>query len=768
MRSWTRIVGGAVVVGAVFVAAGAVGWAQQPSPRPKLEPVAVPTPAVSVPPPMGALPLHLARPQIPKPAPPRTVGALAIPTLPAGGFGIVSSGTGGGGRFFDADGGAEAWLGSSNYGIQAYGNTGGGYFEDSNSSSLALVGSGYRGIEAWGNEMGGLFGDSDSSGFAYVGFGDHGIEAYGFEMGGSFADTDQTGLAWVGVGDYGILAWGNMGGGYFGDADHSGNAYVGYGDLGISASGNTAGSYFKDANSSGYAYVGYGDRGIEAHGNEMGGYFKDDDSSGYAYVGYGNSGIQGYGTYGVQGHGTITGGYFEDDDSSARAYVAYNDDGIYALGNDRGGYFADADSSGYANVGYAGYGITAYGNSSGGGFYDRDSSGYALVAYSTYKIYGSGSVNFVQNHPFDPAAVIVYAAPEGDEVATYTRGTARLVGGEAHVPLGDTFKWVTNPDLGLTAHLTPHGEPVPLAVVSVSTEELVVRGPKDAPDGLVFDYLVYGLRIGFEETTVVQEKTQESFIPSMKDHRELVARRPDLARHTALARYSAAREALGATEPLKLERASALKAAIHEFDPAVDTIEKAGPPHEQLPSAPSGQAADPEGSAAVPSAPIRQQGPGEPSGSGAPGGVVPISSDQDLHARSFSSPREQLATRVAVSGSVEPGDVLVVDREHPETFMRGERSADPTVVGVVVGEAGVALGVRPSEGGSAPVALSGIARCKADASFGAIAPGDLLVSAPTPGHAMRDASPLPGTVVGKALESLASGQGVIRILVMLR
>ena len=142
--------------------------------------------------------------------------------------------------------------------------------------------------------------------------------------------------------------------------------------------------------------------------------------------------------------------------------------------------------------------------------------------------------------------------------------------------------------------------------------------------------------------------------------------------------------------------------------------------------------------------------------------------DQDLHARSFSSPREQLATRVAVAGLVEAGDVLVVDRERPELFVRGERPADPAVVGVVVGEAGVALGARPSEGASAQVALSGIARCKVDASFGAIAPGDLLVSAPTPGHAMRDASPLPGTVVGKALEPLASGQGIIRILVMLR
>ena len=42
-----------------------------------------------------------------------------------------------------------------------------------------------------------------------------------------------------------------------------------------------------------------------------------------------------------------------------------------------------------------------------------------------------------------------------------------------------------------------------------------------------------------------------------------------------------------------------------------------------------------------------------------------------------------------------------------------------------------------------------------------------MLSFSGPGHAMRDFGPLAGTVVGKALEPLASGQGVIRILVML-
>ena len=46
--------------------------------------------------------------------------------------------------------------------------------------------------------------------------------------------------------------------------------------------------------------------------------------------------------------------------------------------------------------------------------------------------------------------------------------------------------------------------------------------------------------------------------------------------------------------------------------------------------------------------------------------------------------------------------------------------------------------------------------------------GDLLTTSPTPGHAMRADDPRPGTIVGKALEPLESGTGMVRVLVMLR
>ena len=46
--------------------------------------------------------------------------------------------------------------------------------------------------------------------------------------------------------------------------------------------------------------------------------------------------------------------------------------------------------------------------------------------------------------------------------------------------------------------------------------------------------------------------------------------------------------------------------------------------------------------------------------------------------------------------------------------------------------------------------------------------GDPLSSSPMPGHAMRAQEATPGTIVGKALESMDNGTGTIRVLVMLR
>jgi hypothetical protein len=56
-----------------------------------------------------------------------------------------------------------------------------------------------------------------------------------------------------------------------------------------------------------------------------------------------------------------------------------------------------------------------------------------------------------------------------------------------------------------------------------------------------------------------------------------------------------------------------------------------------------------------------------------------------------------------------------------------------------------------------------------DASFGAIAPGDLLTSSDTPGHAMKasDHERSHGCVIGKAMTGLEEGRGLVLVLVNL-
>ena len=66
------------------------------------------------------------------------------------------------------------------------------------------------------------------------------------------------------------------------------------------------------------------------------------------------------------------------------------------------------------------------------------------------------------------------------------------------------------------------------------------------------------------------------------------------------------------------------------------------------------------------------------------------------------------------------------------------------------------------------VTLGAYKAIKVDATYGAIAPGDLLVASPNPGHAMRADSPQPGTIIGKALGELRDGTGVIPVIVTLQ
>src|SRR5262249_32085414 len=128
---------------------------------------------------------------------------------------------------------------------------------------------------------------------------------------------------------------------------------------------------------------------------------------------------------------------------------------------------------------------------------------------------------------------------------------------------------------------------------------------------------------------------------------------------------------------------------------------------------------------------------------------------------------------VAQSEEIRPGTVMVLTDDG--TLQASQSPYDKKVAGVISGageyQPGLILGRKNSPSQErTPLALVGKVYCKVDAQYGPINTGDLLTTSPTPGHAMHAADPLKafGAVIGKALRSLSSGQGLVPILVALQ
>jgi len=124
-----------------------------------------------------------------------------------------------------------------------------------------------------------------------------------------------------------------------------------------------------------------------------------------------------------------------------------------------------------------------------------------------------------------------------------------------------------------------------------------------------------------------------------------------------------------------------------------------------------------------------------------------------------------------VTDVVEPGTVVVIGDD--ERLQPCTTAYDRRVAGVVSGAGRFrpAIVLDRRAGRTRPaVAMIGKVECKVDAGYGAIRCGDLLVSSPTSGHAMRggDSASTPGAVLGKALRGLDAGTGLVPILVCLQ
>ncbi|HJX27348.1 MAG TPA: hypothetical protein VJ885_05510, partial [Thermoanaerobaculia bacterium] len=133
---------------------------------------------------------------------------------------------------------------------------------------------------------------------------------------------------------------------------------------------------------------------------------------------------------------------------------------------------------------------------------------------------------------------------------------------------------------------------------------------------------------------------------------------------------------------------------------------------------------------------------------------------------------QDIAEWVPTVESLEPGMVVVVA---PQNHVAASTEAyDTRVAGVISPRPGLTLG---EEGASKVlVATTGRVKVRVDASNGPIREGDILVSSPIKGTAMKS-EPLvlkgrkfhqPGTVIGKALEPLEKGAGEILVLLSMQ
>ncbi|MBN1480596.1 hypothetical protein EH223_20825 [candidate division KSB1 bacterium] len=126
-----------------------------------------------------------------------------------------------------------------------------------------------------------------------------------------------------------------------------------------------------------------------------------------------------------------------------------------------------------------------------------------------------------------------------------------------------------------------------------------------------------------------------------------------------------------------------------------------------------------------------------------------------------------VAEYISSNERLEPGDVVIIDTDSAHKMKRCAEVSDTRVAGIISSEPTITVGLEKPGDNKYPLALAGIVPCKVVA-LEPIHPGDLLTTSSHQGCAQKATEPKPGSIVGKALEGLASGYGVIKVLVTLQ
>jgi len=160
-------------------------------------------------------------------------------------------------------------------------------------------------------------------------------------------------------------------------------------------------------------------------------------------------------------------------------------------------------------------------------------------------------------------------------------------------------------------------------------------------------------------------------------------------------------------------------------------------------------------------------------GTATPGTQLDVAGDVNVTGN-IAAKYQDVAEWVETSDRLEAGTLVIVDPKHANRVIPASKAYDTRVAGAVSAQPGLVLGEKSDS--KSMVAQSGRVRVKVDASYGAIAIGDLLVASPTAGYAMKS-KPIkvggrmmhrPGTLVGKALEAMPDGKGEILVLLTLQ
>jgi hypothetical protein len=311
------------------------------------------------------------------------------------------------------------------------------------------------------------------------------------------AGYDSDGIVIFTIGDYSVGYYANTSG-----YNSEGVCAYTYGDQSEGVCAYTFGDYSEGF----YAYTsGYESEGFAA-------VTEGDDSQGVwaETYGYESAGLV-VETYGDESEGIWAETYGYDSEGVVAVTDGDESEGVWAYteGDYSEGVVAETygyESEGFyaETYGYDSPAVYGYSDKYYGGVFDGAWPMGILVYGNIYK---TGSCLFVEDHPKDPTKEIVYVCLEGGETGTYTRGSGQLIDGEAVVQLPEDFSLVTSSE-GLTVQLTPTSDCKGLYIVSKSPTELVVNELNGGTSDATFDYLVNGVRNGYEEFQPIRDKQE--------------------------------------------------------------------------------------------------------------------------------------------------------------------------------------------------------------------------------------------------------------------